>query len=272
MKAWVQAKVIDNLKLYGGIGTSTLFALPRTIIGEATGEIMGTMTDVLYKIGSSPGGFFILLAFLLGSMTVVFTQAGLLVRASNSVFYLFSAPFVFVYKIIKTPFGYMFKHKGTILDTKGELTPENISTQTQEKKSPVFQTRKKTPPISSRIEEISRTETKPLKPPPPPPPPPKTKPLPPPPPPPPPLKAKSLKPKETTYAKPTDFLKQIQDRATLLKTVQKRESPKTKKNSPASALVTAINKRRPFIKKESKSPDSDSEKNWLGGKRTRYKR
>jgi outer membrane biosynthesis protein TonB len=276
MKAWVRVKVIDNLKLYGGIGTSTLFALPRSIIGEATGEIMGTMTDVLYKITSSPGGMFLLLAFLLGSMTVIFTQAGLLVRASKSVFYLFSAPFVFVYKVIKTPFGYMFAHKGTILDTKGELTPANILTQTQKKtESPdsFSKTRKKTPPLSSKVEEISMAETKPLPPPSQPPPPPlETKPLPPPlrPPPPPPPKKTETKKSPETKKKSMSFLEEIKNRSTLLKTVQKHESPKTKKNVQTSELAKAIDKRRPFIKKESKSKSPDSDSEWLGGKRTRH--
>jgi hypothetical protein len=114
-KTWAKVQIVDKLKMYGDVGMSTIFSLPRSIAASFAKETMGTLNDILLEIVTSPAGITMLCAAFIGLLFGAYYHYKM-IKFGNGICYIISFPFIFVYKLSKGVYGYVFKHVGTIYD------------------------------------------------------------------------------------------------------------------------------------------------------------
>ena len=115
-KTWAKVQIVDRLKMYGDVGMSTIFSLPRSLAASFAKETMGTLNDVLLEIVTSPAGITMMCAAFIGLLFGAYYHYKMIKFGKDSICYVISFPFIFVYKLSKGVYGYVFKHVGTVYD------------------------------------------------------------------------------------------------------------------------------------------------------------
>lgn len=128
-KTWAKVQIVDKLKMYGDVGMSTVFSLPRSIAASFAKETMGTLNDILLEIVTSPAGITMLCAAFIGLLFGAYYNYKMIKFGKDGICYIISFPFIFVYKLSKGVYGYVFKHVGTIYDPNRNFIESKRKTQ-----------------------------------------------------------------------------------------------------------------------------------------------
>jgi len=104
-----------------------LFDLGLAIPSGLRDSIMNFGNETFYNFFGSPGGLLILLMGL-GCLSIALQPYKILYDVTKKLVVIFSTPFVFVYELIRTPIGYLWKQRATLFvpnatPLAGSITP-----------------------------------------------------------------------------------------------------------------------------------------------------